>query len=403
MNQTFATLADTILKEAQKGDVTTVFDLLKGGADPNVPDRLGFSALARAAQFDCVALVHALIGAGGDVNHSNRWGGTPLMIAKSGEVAEALINAGAALDAVTVPNGRGLAPGQTALMQAAQMDRLPVVKALLSNGVAVNLRDGDGRNALMLAAMNGHEQVVQALVAVGADVGLIEAALLGNISVLETLIKAGDSRDADQMDAALWWAAGRGQNGSVSILLNGGADVDARQAQGKTALMNAAMWGWVETVDLLLQHGATVDAVDDRGKTALLWSQEVSQGGKVDIVRALLRFGASVDQASRTGWTPLIATALHGASDCAQVLIEHGADVNAVNGMDEDGVGGCTALIYAIMNSRTAMVDLLLRSGADVNAKGLGSRTPMEVARQRMRRPGFDEAILERLERAGAV
>ena len=403
MNQTFATLADTILKEAQKGDVTTAFDLLKGGADPNVPDRLGFSALARAAQFDCVELVHALIAAGGDVNHANRWGGTPLMIAKSGEVAEALIEAGAALDAVTIPNGRGLAPGQTALMQAAQMNRLPMVEVLLAHGAAVNLRDGEGRNALMLAAMNGHEQVVQALVAVGADVGIIEAALLGNISVLETLFKAGDSRDADQMDAALWWAAGRGQNGSIAVLLGGGADVDARGAQGKTALMNATTWGRAEAVDLLLQRGATVDAVDDRGKTALLWSQEAVQGRQVGIVRTLLRFGASVDQASRTGWTPLIAAALCGAADCAQVLIEHGADVNAVTGLDEDGVGGCTALIYAIMNSRTAMVDLLIRSGADVNAKGLGSRTPLEIAHQRMKRPEFDEAILERLERAGAA
>ena len=85
------------------------------------------------------------------------------------------------------------------------------------------------------------------------------------------------------------------------------------------------------------------------------------------------------------------------------MLIEHGADVNAVNGIDEDGVGGCTALIYAIMNSRTAIVDLLIRSGADVNAKGLGSRTPLEMARQRMTRAGFDEGIVERLERAGAA
>lgn len=396
-------MADTILKEAQKGDVTSAFDLLKGGADPNVPDRLGFSALARAAQFDCVELVHALIVAGGDVNHSNRWGGTPLMIAKIGEVAQALIKAGAALDAATIPNGRGLAPGQTALMQAAQMNRLSVVEVLLAHGAAVNLRDEDGRNALMLAAMNGHEQVVQALVAHGADVGIIEAALLGNISALETLIEAGNSLDADQMDAALWWAAGRGQNRSAAVLLDGGANVDARGAQRKTALMNAAMWGRVETVDLLLQHGATVDAVDERGKTALLWSQEAVQGREVGIVRALLRFGASVDQASRTGWTPLIAAALHGATDCAQVLIEHGADVNAANGIDEDGIGGCTALIYAIMNSRTAMVDLLIGSGADVNAKGSGSRTPLEVARQRATRPGFDKGVLERLDRAGAA
>ncbi len=403
MIQAHATLADTILKEAQKGNVTPAFDLLKGGADPNVPDRLGFSALARAAQFDCVELVHALIAAGSNVNHANRWGATPLMIAKSGEVAEALIAAGAALDAVTVPNGRGLAPGQTALMQAAQMNRLPVVAVLLAHGAAVNLRDGDGRNALMLAAMNGHEQVVQALVADGADVGIIEAALLGNIPVLIALIKAGDSLDADQMNAALWWAAGRGQNESIAVLLDGGADVDSRQAQGKTALMYAAMRGRAETVDTLLQHGATVDAVDERGKTALLWSQEALQGSQVGIVRTLLHFGASVDQESRTGWTPLIAAALCGATDCAQVLIEHGADVNAVNGIDEDGVGGCTALTYAIMNSRTALVDLLIRSGADVNAKGLGSRTPLEMARQRMRRPGFDEDILERLERAGAA
>ena len=187
---------------------------------------------------------------------ANRWGGTPLMIAKSGEVAQALITAGAALDAVTIPNGRGLAPGQTALMQAAQMDRLPVVEVLLAHGAAVNLRDGDGRNALMLAAMNGHEQVVQALLADGADVGLIEAALLGN-----RLCPGNSDQGWHPCTPTRWTPHYGGRRGvgrmEVSrVLLDGGADVDARQAQGKTALMNAAMWGRVETVDLLLQRGA---------------------------------------------------------------------------------------------------------------------------------------------------
>lgn len=397
-------LADLTFRSAyNSGDVTPAFDLLSSGADPNAVDRHGFSALSRAAQFDCLDLVHALLAAGADVNQSNRWGATPLMAAKSRQVAEALLAAGAAPDAVTIPNSTGLTAGQSALMQAAQMGRLPVVLSLLRCAADPDLRDENDASALVLAALMGYGPVTDALVAGGARVGMEEAAVLGDTAALEALIRAGSDLHRDRTALALWWAAGRGQEAAVVLLLSHGADVDARHQRGKTALMHAVLWGREATVGLLLERGAAVNATDDFGKTALLWSQEWSHGGKVGIVHALLAAGAAVDQASDTGWTPLMAASMRGTTDCAQVLVSHGADVNAVNGIDEDGVGGSTALIYAVMNSRAEMIDLLIRSGADVSAKGLGTRTPLAMARDRRKRPGFDEQIIELLERAGAT
>jgi ankyrin repeat protein len=77
---------------------------------------------------------------------------------------------------------------------------------------------------------------------------------------------------------------------TARLLLEHGADVNARGNDNSTALHIAAQYGRVNVVDELLEHGANVGAEDDEGRTAL---QVASSRGRVEIVRLLSERGAT--------------------------------------------------------------------------------------------------------------
>jgi ankyrin repeat protein len=147
-----------------------------------------------------------------------------------------------------------------------------------------------------------------------------------------------------------------------------GADVNAKDNNGDTALMEASrkdvlmkahLEGHLELVRLLLDKGADVNAKDNNGDTALM---QASRKGHLDVVRALLDKGADVNAKNNNG-----DTALNGASKMAsrksdlevvRVLLDKGADVNAKN------KNGDTALNAA---SATEVVTMLLGAGAKDN------------------------------------
>ena len=105
--------------------------------------------------------------------------------------------------------------------------------------------------------------------------------------------------------------------------------------------------------------GADVDARDDDGWTALMWA---AQEGRADAVRLLIGAGADVDIDDDDGWTALMLAAGEGRADAVRLLIGAGADVNA----DDDD--GWTALMWAAQEGRTDTARLLMDAGADVNA-----------------------------------
>lgn len=343
------TFGDAAFRAAQSGDLGEVLALLRQGASPDVPDRHGFTALARAAQFDHLGLVRILLAAGADPNAPCKWGLTPLMIAKIADVAEALLATGAEVNATTQFNRSGMEPAQTALMKAAQGGRVAIVELLLARGADIEMRDSEGRSALIHAAASGHAEVARVLVEAGAKVGLVEAALLGDGTTVKAFLSGGTDLQGDLTGSALWWAARSGQTEAVRLLLDAGANVDARVGRSVTALVQAALMGRTEVVGLLIAHGADVNAYDGRGVTALHASLvSTVHGCTVGVVRALLAAGAQVNARTRFSWpthtggTALMEAALHGATDCMRVLIEYGADVEAVSDIDEDGVGGWT-------------------------------------------------------------
>ena len=112
-------------------------------------------------------------------------------------------------------------------------------------------------------------------------------------------------------------AAKNGYLASIQDLLARGADIDARDDNGKTALMSASQKGEVAAVELLLDRGADIEARAYAGQTALMWA---SLAGEVAAVELLLDRGADIEARNDNGTTALMAASQKGHDEVAAVL-----------------------------------------------------------------------------------
>ncbi|MGD9905513.1 MAG: ankyrin repeat domain-containing protein [Vicinamibacterales bacterium] len=156
-------------------------------------------------------------------------------------------------------------------------------------------------------------------------------------------------------------AAMRGDRQAVRTLLQQGADVNAAQGDGMSALHWAADRGDAEMTAMLVAAGATPGAVTRIGQYTPL--HLASRAGNVAAVRALLGAGAAVDAAANpSGATPLHMAATAGSAEVVTALLDAGADINA-----REHEWGQTPLIFAASLNRIAAVKALLARGADPN------------------------------------
>ncbi|CAN0454597.1 unnamed protein product, partial [Scytosiphon promiscuus] len=130
------------------------------------------------------------------------------------------------------------------------------------------------------------------------------AATAGNVERVVQLLAAGASANTTCADGdyVLHKIAATGDQTGVEALLDNGADVNALDRVGRTALHEAvecdtpetdAHGGFVGVIDALLQHGASYDNVSDAGFTAL---HAAAMGGKLDAISVLVEAEADVDQ-----------------------------------------------------------------------------------------------------------
>jgi ankyrin repeat protein len=145
---------------------------------------------------------------------------------------------------------------------------------------------------------------------------------------------------------------------AVRDLLKGGADVNAAQGDGMTALHWAAQSGDADLVQMLLSAGANVRATTRLGGYTPI--HLASQGGHARVVAVLLASGASAGLRTTTGASPLMLAARSGSTDTVTRLVENGAEVNAT-----ESAHGQTALMIAAGLDRADVVRLLLQRGAD--------------------------------------
>ena len=230
------------------------------------------------------------LSSGDTVNFTNVAGKHALYAAAAGgdeHVVELVIKAGAALE-------KKDRQGRSPLWAACYHLRPSAVARLLCLGADPSARDGDGTTPLIAAAAaegGGGERNAR---------GEKRAAL--ERRARETVTAALTFSDPDALDlehrewltgcTALWAACASGSVGVALELIAAGADVDAKNAHGRTPLLAAALGGHCEIVLALVAAGANIDAADDEGETPLY---AAAFENHPTTVAALVAAGADVD------------------------------------------------------------------------------------------------------------
>lgn len=243
-----ARMATPLIQAAEEGDADAVRSLLKNGADPNDSDIFGGTALIRAARNGNIEIAGLLLAHGADVNApiegANRT--TPLMYAVSN--------------------------GNTGM-----------VRLLLEHGADVNDRDASWRDAMGQGV--GDVEIAGLLLEHGGGFSaggcgvMYRAACSDQMDMLEVLLAHGGQVCRGSLEGA---AHGTGE--ALGLLLARGMDVNARKADGRTALMTAAELGRADMAGLLLSHGADAGLQDREGRTALMFAV---RGKHAEVVRLL--------------------------------------------------------------------------------------------------------------------
>lgn len=125
---------------------------------------------------------------------------------------------------------------------------------------------------------------------------------------------------------ALFKAASSGSVSEVQSLLDGGIDINAKDADGMTPLHFAAGNNQREIVKLLVSRGAKLETKSNGGYTPLAWTVKWRKGG-IEALQTLLELGADVNGGATPGNTPLDAAIIQRRNDMADLLRQHGANI----------------------------------------------------------------------------
>ena len=318
---------------AMRGDAAAVAALIAQGADVNVPQGDGMTALHWAAERAEAALVRVLLDAGADVGAVTRIGDyTPLHLAGkagSAEAVEALLEAGSDPHAATATGA------VTALHFAAGAGSADAIASLARRGADVDVRESEwGQTPLMFAAAGNRVAAVRALLALGADPAL-RTRVVDIVDRAAVDREAGEARDqvletfrAEAEDPRAW----RPTPDQVRTAVRAGHEVQASRTRadpdqeepeaapdafpgytglvgtqgGMTALLHAVREGHAETALLLLEAGADIDGVSGGDHTGPLLMATIN--GHFDLAMSLLGRGGDPRIASDAGATPLYAT-----------------------------------------------------------------------------------------------
>ncbi len=269
-----------------------------------------------------------------------------------------------------------------------------------------------------VAAVRGYAPIIDLLVQAGADVQALDAngntpldsAVLHDQPIaFAALLRAhADVTYVHPLDGrgALHEACMRGYVDMLQPLIEAGADPTARDRFGQTPLDIALAYKNGNVVAALLRSGhklkesqqiaeETMESATLRGQTEIarilldngldvnrpsakgaIYLNDAALKGQKKMVQLLLDHGASVTSRNQSGGTALHDAALGGNADVVALLLDHGAAID-----DRELESGATPLMMAASMGRAEVITLLLRRGADRSLKDKAGHTALERAR----------------------
>jgi ankyrin repeat protein len=256
---------------ARAGALDVVPALIEGGADLDAVDAGGTSPLLLAALNGRFDVARVLLDAGANPNIADDYGRTVLFAAadldmRAVQLRPTAAPAGerAALDVVALALAKGADPNVPLTDRPPSDDDGPEIDPLLHKGAT----------PLFRAALSGGVEIMSLLLEAGADP-------LAATDARDPVVIGGVERPANGGTTPLMAAAGVGWREStgrgseadaiaaLQLLLDRGADVNAANQMGDTALHGATLRGSTAIIQFLVDHGADVNARNGRGKTAL--------------------------------------------------------------------------------------------------------------------------------------
>jgi ankyrin repeat protein len=386
---------------AENASEAMVARLLAAGANPNAAQKSGLTPLMIAARTGNLNIVKALLAKGADVNAATGQANASALMwalaAGHSEISRLLIEGGADVRTSTTK-------GFTPLMFAARNGDIPLARLLMTEGAKVNELASDGTHVLPFAILAGQDQFALFLLQEGADPG-------GRVDGVAALHAAAGSVGTWLGD----WSRRRGGGSLGGVMYGGRLDPERRLVLVQALLKHGADPNVRITTSAMFMNyvgypkkGAfetyACGTGDLRGATPL-WIAAYSANGSsspqnfgqsnrpdtsVDVLRALLAAGATPHLTTDDGTTPLMVAAGLGrstytprlprgvpaptAEEAVRVLVEAGADVNAVNEAD------FTALHGAAFRGLNEVAQYLVQQGADINARDFRGRTAYRIA-----------------------
>lgn len=351
------TLNEGLRAAAWANDVTEARRLITLGADVNAKDETQQSAYLIATSEGYLDLLRLTLAHGAQVDDKDSWNGTGLIrAAERGHalVVGELLRAGINRDHIN-------RIGYQAIHEAVWLgDDTPeyatTVRVLAAGGVELDRRSPSAElTPLEMARQIGHT---------------------GAAGILETITSA--ARPADP-DAALLQAAEVGDANAVAIALRAGANIEARDAHDRTALLLAATYDQIPVANVLVAMGASPNALDDRHDTPWLVTGVT---GSVAMLEALLPANPDLKIRNRFGGLSPIPASERGHIDYVRRVVLTGVDLNHVNDL------GWTALLEAVIlgdggPNHQEVVQILLAAGADRDIADRAGVTALQHAEQR--------------------